>query len=69
MTAKESKAFKKAVGRDHRTLLFHDRSLANKAIGDGGTKTLGQMSFSKRDIFPIKYEVSEGMMFKNLLEL
>ena len=46
LTAKEAKAFMNAFGRDHRTSLFSDLSLSDKAIVDGGTsKILGPRSF------------------------
>src|SRR5664279_4030819 len=60
-TAKEVEAFKKVVGRDHRTSLFHDLSLADKAVVDGGTcKLLGPRSTSKKDMDPEKYGIGEG---------
>jgi hypothetical protein len=40
LSAKEARDFKKVIGRDHQTSLFHDLSLAHKAIIDGGTSKI-----------------------------
>ena len=40
LTAKEANAFKKVIGRSHKTSLFRDLSLADKAIVDGGTSKI-----------------------------
>jgi hypothetical protein len=70
LTAKEAEASKKVIGREHRTSLFHDLSLAHKAIVDGGTsKILAPRLSSKREHGPIANVISERAMFKNLVEL
>ena len=69
-TAKEAELFKKVVGRDHRTSLFHDLSLADKAVVDGGaSKLLGPRPTSKKDMDPTTYGISEGAKFESFLEL
>ena len=69
-TAKEAQTFKKVTGRDHRTSLFRDLSLADKAVVDGGTsKLLGPRPSSKKDMAPEKYGISEGVKFESFLEL
>jgi hypothetical protein len=70
LTAKETKAFKKVIGQDHRTSSFHDLSLAHKAIVDGGTsKILAPRLPSKREHGPTVNVISEVTRFKNLVEL
>jgi hypothetical protein len=70
LTAKEAEAFKKVIGQDHGTSLFHDLSLAHKEIVDGGTsKILAPRLSSKRENSPTANVISEGAMFKNLVEL
>ena len=70
LTAKEANAFKKVIGRSHKTSLFRDLSLADKAIVDGGTsKILAPRLTSKRDTKASVYGVSEGTIFESLTEL
>ena len=69
-TAKEAELFKKVVGRDHRTSLFHDLSLADKAVVDGGTsKLLEPRPTTKKDMDATKYGIVEGAKFESFLEL
>ena len=55
LSVKEVEAFKKVVGRDHRTSLFHDLSLTDRAVvHDGMSKLFGPRPYSKWDINPKK---------------
>ena len=50
-TPKEAQAFKKVFGRDHKTPLFKDLSLADEAVVDGGKCiSLGARPSSHRDL-------------------
>ena len=48
---KEAEAFEKVFGRDHKTPLFKDVSLADEAVVDGGKSiSLGVRPSSHRDL-------------------
>ena len=58
------------ISFSHETSLFHDLSLADKAIVDCGTsKILAPRLTSKRDTKASVYGVSEGKIFESLVEL
>jgi hypothetical protein len=68
-TAKEAEAFKKVLGRDHRTSLFEDLSLADEAVVDGGEGILlGVRPCSHRDKHG-KNCILPGSKFETFLEL
>ena len=68
-TAKEAEVFKKVLGRDHRTSLFCDLSLADGAVVDRGTSiVLGARPSSLWDKKANKYGIREGVKFEALLE-
>jgi len=70
LTAKEARAFLKAVGRDHRASLFSDLSLAGKAVVDGGTsKVLGPRTYSKKETELNKHGVGKATIFTSFAHL
>ena len=67
---KEAEAFEKVFGRDHRTTLFKDVSLADEAVVDGGQCiSLGVSPRSHRDLEDDKNGNAKGSKFKIFLEL
>ena len=69
-TVKEAEAFEKVFGRDHRTTLFKDVSLADEAVVDGGQCVpLGVRPSSHRDLVDDKNWIATGSKFDTLLEL
>jgi hypothetical protein len=69
-TVKEAEAFEKVFGRDHRTPLFKDVSLADEAVVDGGKGVcLGVRPSSHRDLEDGKNGISPGSKFGTFLEL
>ena len=69
-TVKEAEAFEKVFGRDHRTTLFKDVSLADEAVVDGGQCVpLGVRPSSHRDLVDDKNRIAKGSKFDSLLDL
>ena len=69
-TVKEAEAFEKVFGRDHKTPLFKDVSLADEAVVDGGKSiSLGVRPSSHRDLGDDKNRIAKGSNFETLLEL
>ena len=69
-TPKEAEAFKKVFGRDHKTPLFKDLSLADEAVVDGGKCiSLGARPSSHRDLEDGKNGIYPGCEFQSFLEL
>ncbi|KAE8800556.1 hypothetical protein D1007_24056 [Hordeum vulgare] len=68
-TTKEAEAFTKVLGRDHRTPLFEDLSLADEAVVDGGEGILfGVRPTYHRDKH-VKNIILPGSKVKTFLEL
>ncbi|KAF7017725.1 hypothetical protein CFC21_031124, partial [Triticum aestivum] len=69
-TVKEAEAFEKVFGRDHRTTLFKDVSLADESVVDGSQGiSLGVRPSSHRDLEDDKNRIAKGSKFETLLEL
>ncbi|KAE8803040.1 hypothetical protein D1007_21251 [Hordeum vulgare] len=67
-TAKEAEAFTKVLGRDYRTPLFEDLSLADEAVVDGGEGILFGVRPPHRDKHG-KNIILPGSKFQTFLEL
>ncbi|KAE8778807.1 hypothetical protein D1007_48235 [Hordeum vulgare] len=66
-TTKEAEAFKKVLGRDHRTPLFEDLSLANKVVVDCGKGILlGVRPTTHRDKYG-KKSILRGSKFQTFV--
>ena len=64
-TVKEDEAFEKVFGRDHRTTLFKDVSLADEAVVDGGKSiSLGVRPSSHHDLGDDKTGLLKGLSSK-----
>ncbi|XP_010239125.1 uncharacterized protein LOC104584965 [Brachypodium distachyon] len=69
LTAKEANAFKVANGRDPSIPFFHDVSLADQAVVDGGEGfVLGPRPSSHRAVTQRRYGIKAGLRFRTLLE-
>ena len=69
-TSKEVEAFKKVLGKDPRTPLFEDLTLADEAVVDGGkTIVLGARPISHRDMDHATNGIAPGAKFGTFLEL
>ena len=69
-TSKEVEAFKKVLGKDPRTPMFEDVTLADEAVVDGGkTIVLGARPISHRDMDHATNGIAPGTKFGTFLEL